>query len=746
MEEQGVLFDVGGRPRQYSDAEGELRRRDLESDRQTRRNRAAACIGPIPEVADPDRRAAAVADFSEFRKTYHADKFYLPDSPAHAELDAAIVEAITGTDTDDMRAFAFPRGSGKTTRSLVAVQWAVLSGRKRFPVLIAANADKAANLLRTIREDFVYNDTLAADFPEVSYPLIKLENNKAKRFSQTYLGADGQQYETLIDYDANKLVLPWVRTSPISQHVFTAFGITAAGLRGTQFFNIATSEIMRPDLVVVDDPQNDSSALSATQCSQRKRLLEAAVKFLRGPGKPISIFMPCTVLYADDLADEYTDPKRKPRWRGLRQSMLASMPSNLDAWAHYFDFRDELYQAGGDLAEISEQLNARYLRDRESLSAGAVASWEHNYDPGEVDAIQHAMHLYRDDQESFWSECQNKPNSRSVAARPLDPDKLARKQLPITRGTAPPGAQHLVSFIDIQSEVLFFVTVAVDLAFSGAVIDYGTWPSLAGRYYHKRDAARTKALSRAYFRAHPEQHTAAGAPFEAKIYWALKQVAEQLLARSYPVADSDTMLMHDYLGIDIRWGDSTEIAKRFLADQLRSGERRLIGCHGQYVGAAGRPLSNYRREPGWRFETDQHRHLGDSRWIRRTDSRGLPYLLNDVNALKSFLMRRLSSPLGVAGSIGLFRAPVAEHEMLADHLAKSEYPLAVSAKDRVVDEWRAAPARPDNDFLDCAAGCMALASLAGASIRSEGLPAATAAARRYTTMAEMRRRALEKRQ
>lgn len=728
-----------GRPRQFSDAESEARRREAGLSQQSRRASAYACIGPIPAVADPERRAAALADYRVFCREYHSAKFYLPDSPDHARLDDAITEAICSDGLDEPRAFAYPRGCGKTTRSVIGVQWAVLGGRKRFPVLIGSNDAKAGGMLRTILDDFVNNPELAADFPEVCFPLIALENKKQRRFSQTY-EFEGQRYPTHIDYDDHKLILPWVRGSVCSQAAFASFGVTSKGLRGTQYLNKATGEIVRPDLIVLDDVQNDESALSATQCSKIKRIMEAAVKFMKGPQRPCAVFMPCTVLFEGDVADEYTDRKRKPRWRGLRVSMLKSMPTDMTAWTRYFDFRDDLYQTVPDAGEIAERLNAYYAEHVTELTAGAVASWPENYDPGEVDAIQHAMHLFRDDEESFWSECQNKPQSRSVAVRPLEPAELAAKQTKLERGEVPADAQWVVSFVDLHSEIFYWLTMAVGADFTGAIVDYGTWPQLPGRYIHKREANRLRGLSRAFANAHPDQ-AAGKAPFEAKIYHGLAECTEWLLGRSFPVAgDPGRTLTHQRVGIDIRWGDAAAVCKRFLREQADS---RLVGCFGQYVGASSKPFSEYQRTKGWLFETDLHPHLSDARWILRTDNTHLRYLLNDANALKTFLMRRLGSPLGSAGSISLFRANRATHEMLCDHICKSEAPLAVTSRGRSVDEWKVTPQKPDNDFLDCAAGCMALASWAGASLKTAG-HGQGGGRRQVVTMAELRRRALER--
>ncbi len=457
------------------------------------------------------------------------------------------------------------------------------------------------------------------------------------------------------------------------------------------------------------------------------RVIEGAVKFMAGPSRPCAVFMACTVIYENDVADQYTDPNKKPRWRGIRTAMLPQLPANMDDWQRYFELRQSLYQGELEPDQINQQLNAYYLAHRDTLELGAQASWPDNYHSGEVCAIQHAMHLYHDDPESFAAECQNTPRPVSSAAiRPLEPDAICAKTLPaIQRGQATPTSQWVVSFIDLHAEVFYWLTLAIEANYSGVIVDYGQFPD--GGLVPKATASKARGLSRLYYRDHPGAERGEQAPFEPRIYYGLKQLTKQLLARRYPAGPRQ--LEHSRIGIDIRWGEATSVCKQFLRETAGS---QILGCFGQFVGASSKPFADYNRTKGWLFESDMHPANPESKWILRHDNTGLQYLLCDANQLKSFATHRLNAPAGAPGSIALFDAQPAEHRLLAEHLALSEYAEPVLSRGRTVDQWQLRPSKPDNDWLDCLAGCMALASLCGANLEQHQQP------KRRRSLAELR--------
>jgi hypothetical protein len=62
-------------------------------------------------------------------------------------------------------------------------------------------------------------------------------------------------------------------------------------------------QVVRPQLVLIDDPQTSESAWSETQSNDRERILAGDVLGMAGPGKKIAGLMACTVIRPGDMAD-----------------------------------------------------------------------------------------------------------------------------------------------------------------------------------------------------------------------------------------------------------------------------------------------------------------------------------------------------------------------------------------------------------------------------------------------------------
>jgi hypothetical protein len=71
---------------------------------------------------------------------------------------------------------------------------------------------------------------------------------------------------------------------PTSGAVVSASGLTGEGIRGS-LLTLTTGEMVRPDLVLLDDPQTHESAHSQTQNVTREQLVGADVLGMAGPGQ-----------------------------------------------------------------------------------------------------------------------------------------------------------------------------------------------------------------------------------------------------------------------------------------------------------------------------------------------------------------------------------------------------------------------------------------------------------------------------
>jgi hypothetical protein len=136
------------------------------------------------------------------------------------------------------------------------VIWAALSGTTLFVCLIAASADRAQNLLENIKTWLETNPLLQGDFPEVCYPIKCLERISNRQKGQKYLGTP-----TRIEWSADKIVLPTIEKSGASGVVISSSGMHGSEIRG-QHHARSDGHVVRPQLVLIDDPQTTESALS----------------------------------------------------------------------------------------------------------------------------------------------------------------------------------------------------------------------------------------------------------------------------------------------------------------------------------------------------------------------------------------------------------------------------------------------------------------------------------------------------
>jgi hypothetical protein len=668
---------------------GYERRKERARGIQARQSTAGRDIGPPPPIAHPICRQKATASFRYFCDHYLARIFYLPWSDDHLTVIRKIERAVL---TGGLFAQAMPRGSGKTALSEAAVLWAILAGHRRFVVLIGAAQEAAAARLESIRLELENNDDLAADWPEVCHPIRRLE-----RIANRCKGQLCQGKPTYITWTANRLALPWIPGAKTSGATINTAGITGA-IRGLTHKHPDGATI-RPDLVIVDDPQTDESARSMSQTTAREAIIAGAILGLAGPGRKISGLMPCTVIRHGDLADRILDRKTHPDWNGERMRLVYSWPTSTDLWTQYAELRAAALTAG----EQPTAATQFYRQHREQMDAGARVAWPARHDPDELSAIQHAYNLKLRDPAAFEAEFQNDPPREAGAAGMLPPDAIATKTNPLPRGTVPTEAQWLTAYVDVQARLLYFAVVAWREDFTGWLVDYGTWPDQRLAHFSLSGATRTLA------RQFPKMG------LEAQLAGGLGALTEQLLARPWKREDGADQALNLCL-IDANWGTSTETVYRHCRHSPHAA--RLLPDHGRYIGASAKPMSEYARQPGdrqgpgWRIPSIKGHH------------RPQRHAIHDSNHWKTFLHHRLAVATGDPGALTLFAAEPHRHRLLAEHL-HAELPIPVEARGRRKDEWKLRPERPDNHWLDCLAGCAVAASMLGAALPEHRLPART---------------------
>lgn len=680
------MFDRKHTPEETSGARSYEDRRNAERDRQAEQSLAGRDIGPLPEVVNPDRKAACERNFQLFCESYFPETYSLAWSPDHLKVIEKIETAVL---RGGLFALALPRGSGKTTITESAALWSMLYGHREFVVLIGATESAALELLDSLKTELEVNERLAEDFPEVCYPVAQLEGIANRCAGQLYKGE-----RTRITWTSNEIVLPTVEGSRASGIIVRVAGITGR-IRGMKFKR-SDGRNVRPSLVVIDDPQTSESAGSLEQTRKRVRVLAGDILGLAGPGQKISGIMPCTIIRPGDMADIILNRNTHPDWNGEKTRMVYRFPTNMKLWEEYAEIRAEALRTEGNFQKATEF----YLANREAMDAGAEVSWEARFNHDEVSALQHAMNLKFQDEAAFMSEYQNDPLPDDTADDSLlSVDGICAKINGLARRRVPLKCDRLTMFVDVQKALLFYVVIAWAEDFTGAVIDYGSWPD---QHRHEYSLADANPSIQTLF---PK------AGFEGALYAALSALTDECLGREWGREDGAVLKIERAL-VDANWGQSTDVVYQFCRQSSHAGV--ILPSHGRYVGASSKPMTEYRKQQGDR--------LGFNWMIPNVaGKRAIRHVIYDTNYWKSFIHARLAVPVGDKGSLTLYGRIPGAHQLFAEHLT-AEYRVKTQGRGRTVDEWKLKPQSHDNHFLDCVAGCAVCGSMLGASL-PETLPA-----------------------
>lgn len=646
---------------------------DIKSRGEERARRVSAAgrdIGPPPAIVDPARRDGTRSDFRAFCETYAAESFPLAWSPDHLTAISKIEGAVL---RGELFAFAMPRGSGKTTLCEWASIWALLHGHRQFIVIVGSDQAIAEQMLDSIKSHLEQNDLLAADFPEATFPIRALDGINKRARGQTI---DGRS--TKIEWDADQITLATVPGSPSSGAAVRVAGITGRirGLRHTR----PDGKTIRPDLVLIDDPQTDESAASPSQCATREKTLAGAILGLAGPGKEISGLCTVTVIRTDDLADRLLDRQRHPSWQGERTKLVYEWPDAEDDWSQYAELRREGQRDGTGTGAADEF----YRQHQARMDAGSRVAWPERKAAGDLSAIQHAWNLRIDRGESaFNAEFQNAPLADDITTDKLDKRALPLRATNIPRGIVPAGHTKLTAFVDVQERLLYWLVASWSESFGGHVVAYGSHPDQGSSFYEAGSARKTLALA------------TPGASFEAALRAGLDETARLLLSREWKREDGVPMRISQIL-VDSNWGQSTAVVRNFCRSTPFAAQ--ILPSRGKGVGASGTPMGP-RKNRGDR---------GGLNWLVGKTAEGVQIEATyDTNFWKTFVSARLRLGLGDPEAI-MFHA--GSHEMLIDHLV-SEFPVRVEARGRSVDEWKSV-AR-ENHFWDCLVGAAVAASITG---------------------------------
>lgn len=677
------------------------RKRKSEAERSRRNSEAGREIGPLPKVANRRRRNRCKSSLKLFCETYLPDRFELAWSEDHLKVIARLESLVI---RGGLFALAMPRGSGKTTLCEAAALWAIVYGHRRFVGIVGSSEPAAVEILDSVKIVVETNERLGADFPEVCYPIIRLEGQNARARGQTLNGV-----RTRIAWSEKEAVFPTVKGSAASGSLIQVAGITGR-VRGMKA-STADGRSIRPDLVLVDDPQDDDSAESQSQTAKRERIIKGALKGLSGPGKTIAMAIPCTVIATDDLSSRILDRKKNPQFRGERMRMVYEFPTRQDLWDQYAELRNESFRRGGE----GEEATQFYSANQAGMDEGAAVAWPARFDPDlEISAVQAAMNLRIDNPLAFAAEYQNDPIVEAAAGmRDLDVERLAQRLSGVPAKEVPQECMTLTAFIDCHKHLLWYAVVAWDARFGGSIIDFGVWPGQSRAHFRHDDPRTTLATQYPGIQSD-----------DARLYAGLKDLTNSLLSHEYRRHESQETCRINLCLIDR--GYKPEVVHRFVRASTHGGILRpsighSVGSTGRSVGQwakAGNEVVSPLGAPAWRWGQAKGEHVG-----RR--------VIFDADAWKSFAADRLQTdPGGFAPVLlpGTKEKVHSMHRLLAEHLSGEFGAPARTTAGLEYEKWAKRPNR-DVHLWDCLVGCCVAASISGVQwsmAQAAGVPASAA--------------------
>lgn len=629
-------------------------------------------IPSLPPVADPKRRIATMYDLGLFLKEYFPLKFFKEFCKNHLRFIHHLQRVVL---EGGLQAIGMPRGQGKTVITRGAVVWAMGYGHRTATMIGAATKAEAKSFFDDVRGMFT-GEIFVADFPEIGVPLAALGETARLAGGQTY-----RSRPTGIILQETLLRLPTVPGSTASGSTMWAVGLNGA-IRGK---NIGTLDgrTLRPDFIVVDDPQKDDDAVNPKRVTKVETRIDKSMLGLVGDGENLAGVLSCTVIARDDAADRRLDREIYPQWNGLRFKMIEEFPERMDLWL-------------GEYARLRRKVSAAaatafYKENRKEMDRGAVVDWPSNYDRTmQISRLERGMQRLIDDAPSFYSECQNEPQGKAVDSIIVDARTIRSRVNGLDRGVVPDRAQKLTAFADVHKEIIYWLVSAWDEELTGWIVDYGTFPKQATGYFGNTDAMLNKIGS-----IYPDYGV------DGSIQAAILATVQNLIEREFVRQNGEAKLI-DQIFVDS--GYKPVVVEEALG-LLSPAEYRIVTpSMGRSVRATSKPFAHFNPQPGL---TIGHHWL-----YEKPGKRTQFHYIIDTNYYKTAVHEGFFTKPGNPKALTLWGLDRDVHRLFSDHCTAEDATL-VKANGREIYEFFTRVNRPDNHWFDCLVGCMAAASALG---------------------------------
>lgn len=327
-----------------------------------RANIEAHCTGWDDDPAAIAERVEKVNDpkdgFDYFVSHYFPHYIRNPEKSALHRYLFARLPAILQDGNSCLDAIAAPRGEAKSTLvSQLYTLYRIVTGNSRYALIVMDSIDQAYPMLEAIKAELEANPRIRIDFP--------------KAFGQ------GRVWQSGTIVTANNIKIQ-----------VAGAGKKLRGLRHGAY---------RPDLVILDDIENDENVRKPEQRDKLHSWLKKTIMPLGAAGEKLDIIYIGTILHYDSVLSRTLN---NPAWVAARFKAIIKWPDNMALWDEW----EMLYQ--------SKQLAAAetfYHANKQEMDKGAVVSWS-------ARPLLSLMQIRsRDGHDAFDSEYQNDPTAGEAA-------------------------------------------------------------------------------------------------------------------------------------------------------------------------------------------------------------------------------------------------------------------------------------------------------------------------------------------
>lgn len=599
-----------------------------------------------PSKEDQALRDSMATDLELFLRTCFPQAYSLEFSNDHLKVIDALYRTVT---KGQKKAIAMPRGSGKTTMCTHTALFALLYNYRQYLFIVCADLNAAKNLIAGIKGELCYNEMLLRLFPEVATYFVATEGNQLRAKNQ--LNENGEP--TGIACSSEKVVFPAVPGSACSEAVIEVAGITGR-IRGSRHARM-DGAVIRPDIVLIDDPQTEESANSDSQTEKRIKIIRSDVLGMSGPDTSISCMIACTVIAPGDLSSQMLDRRDFPEFRGERMQMVYEFPKKQAMWDKYV----EMFREEGENDEDHNRSLEYYRANQTEMDEGAVVGWEHRYVKAtELSAIQHAYNLLTElGENAFWSEYQNEPRKVNSSEYELDLSTVASRCNTLPRLTMHPDAQTITAHTDINYSGLHWSVMAHTSSGVQYIIDYGKYPEGRESLISEKEAKKFTELE-----------------IDQKIYNGLHTLHKKILLNREYMKDGNRVGI-DMMGVDasfkmrtvVQFCNNMKIDGLPIMPTVGRAEKAYKPTH--VIGSPGN---------GWHVSQQMNKIKTNAIWY-------------NADIFRERMQRSFLQQPGGPGSISLFGKDPMNHKEFARHIIAEELVEKVVGEVETYYNWRPKP-------------------------------------------------------